>query len=355
MPKISDEQAKGLGVGASGKGKSWHFYESEGRDMIALYSDKSRSFIYRRALSKPEEEEVPISSEPEAAPPPRPQIASPEPPSSDPEIEASPEARVPPQEITRFSASPPAHEQGMDKMLSLPSSIDESDLSTAMDFAPPSLMQPQAPQMPEMSEIEIPDQDKIDVTQPAPLEPNISVIKKVSRASPVMAKVLTESAKEIGATPSTADSVIVTEKALSESSSNDGTYSLRIDPNTNRAQLLDQAENVIAVFPVGTGDITGTQYGKPYFTPTGTFDIINEVPYAQMEGSYGPLWMGLSEPKYGLHGPHQQSSLTEDDSEFINEGYVSHGCIRFREADILAVGKYLDAGARVEIMPYEDR
>mgnify|MGYP003134065256 CR=1 FL=1 len=218
------------------------------------------------------------------------------------------------------------------------------EFSQAFDYIPPSI-EPQSPEMP--------DQSEINIASPAPIEENAPAIEMAVRSSPSMADILSESARDIGTTPSTADSIIITDKALANASTVGGAYSLIIDPNTNKARLLDQGGNVIKSFPVGTGDITGTQYGKPYFSPTGEFSIKNEVPYGQMEGSYGPLWMGLTAPSYGLHGPHQQASLMGGDDGFINRGYVSHGCIRFREDDILEVGKYLDVGASVEILPYD--
>jgi hypothetical protein len=37
---------------------------------------------------------------------------------------------------------------------------------------------------------------------------------------------------------------------------------------------------------------------------------------------------------------------------FINKGFVSHGCIRFLESDMISVGELLDVGAQVTILPY---
>ena len=74
-----------------------------------------------------------------------------------------------------------------------------------------------------------------------------------------------------------------------------------------------------------------------------------------MEGSYGPVWMGLTAKSYGLHGPHAAADIASSGDEFVNEGFVSHGCIRFTERDMLKVGEYLDVGATVEILPYRTR
>jgi len=248
-------------------------------------------------------------------------------------------------EFPRFEAKLPSMASSeLTKTPGSPFLVASSDeFSEAFDFMPSSI-ESQSPQMPDQSEIKI--------ASPAPIEENAPAIEMAVRSSPSMADILSESARDIGTTPSTADSIIITDKALSNASSSGGPYSLVINPNTNKAELLDQGGSIIKVFPVGTGDITGTQYGKQYFSPVGEFSIKNEVPYEQMEGSYGPMWMGLTAPSYGLHGPHQQSSLLEGDDGFINKGYVSHGCIRFREEDILEVAKYLDVGANVKILPY---
>jgi lipoprotein-anchoring transpeptidase ErfK/SrfK len=248
-------------------------------------------------------------------------------------------------EVPRFKAELPS--MASSELTQTPGSpflvASADEFSNAFDLLP-SPIESQTPQMPEESEIQI--------SSPAPIEENARAIEMAVKSSPNMVEILSETARDIGTTPSTADSIIVTDKALSNASSPMGPYSLVINPNTNKAQLLDEGGNVIKIFPVGTGDITGTQYGKPYFSPVGDFSIKNEVPYEQMEGGYGPMWMGLTVPKYGLHGPHQQSSLLEGDEGFINRGYVSHGCIRFREEDILEVAKYLDVGASVKILPY---
>ena len=68
--------------------------------------------------------------------------------------------------------------------------------------------------------------------------------------------------------------------------------------------------------------------------------------------------MGLTAPKsaggsgYGLHGPHSRDDQAAEGG-FVNEGYVSHGCLRFGDADMLDVGRYLDVGSSVTILPYK--
>jgi hypothetical protein len=152
--------------------------------------------------------------------------------------------------------------------------------------------------------------------------------------------------------------LILTEEALEDSSSDkpDVSYKLEINPNTNRATLLDSASgDKIKTFAIGTGDTTGTRYGKKFFTPVGTWHIISKVPYKQVEKSFGPLWLGLDISNYGVHGPHSAKDISETGEEFVNEGFVSHGCIRFLEEDALELGRFLDIGAEVKVLPYTTR
>lgn len=200
---------------------------------------------------------------------------------------------------------------------------------------------------------------KVDNPEPVALtEPKKETpdFKKVS-SSRTLTEVVLHSQKAIGTYASPPDEVIVTNEALAEAESPEPSppYKLIIDPNRNRAEILDAIGNTIEDFAVGTGDTTGTRYGKKYFSPVGTWRIINEVPYSQVEGSFGPLWMGLTAKSYGLHGPHAAADLAADGEEFANLGFVSHGCIRFRESDVLKVGEYLDIGSTVEILPYHTR
>ena len=67
------------------------------------------------------------------------------------------------------------------------------------------------------------------------------------------------------------------------------------------------------------------------------------------------MWMGLNVKGYGLHGPHAAKDVSETGKEFVNEGFVSHGCIRFLEEDIIDLGAWLDKGAEVIIKPYTTR
>lgn len=134
-------------------------------------------------------------------------------------------------------------------------------------------------------------------------------------------------------------------------------YRIEIDPNINRAVIYDSAGSIVEELPVGTGDITGTRYDRKYFSPIGSFKVESEVSYERTQGSYGPWWMGISAPKapsgqgYGLHGPHATKDV-DPEGGFVNQGYVSHGCLRFTVDDMNTVSKYLDIGSKVDILPY---
>ena len=189
---------------------------------------------------------------------------------------------------------------------------------------------------------------------PMPVEEESFDIKKVE-TSPTITDAVIRSQKAIGSYESPPGEVVVTEDALEEAAdpSPQAPYRLVIDPNRNVAQILDAIGTFIEQFQVGTGDTTGTRYGKKYFSPTGSFKVKDEVPMAKGSG-YEPLWMGLTEKGYGLHGPHKQGDKAEGGG-FENEGFISHGCLRFTEDDILRVGEYLDVGSSVEILPYDTR
>ena len=79
------------------------------------------------------------------------------------------------------------------------------------------------------------------------------------------------------------------------------------------------------------------------------------MPYKQVEKSFGPLWLGLDIKHFGIHGPHSAKDISETGEEFVNEGFVSHGCIRFLEEDTLEIGRVLDIGAEVKVLPYTTR
>jgi len=160
------------------------------------------------------------------------------------------------------------------------------------------------------------------------------------------------------------NTVTVLKDSFEGKSTSGGRYKIFIDPNINDAWIIDnETGDEIYRFPIGTGDITGTRYGKKYFTPTGKGTVVNKARYKKVKGSFGPWWLGTSYIKpgtksrkpYGLHGPHDPASIDPETGRFVNEGWVSHGCIRFSIDGINTVVKYIDVGSEVEILPYESK
>ena len=181
--------------------------------------------------------------------------------------------------------------------------------------------------------------------------------KKV-KDSPVASDMVIKTQEALGTDwKSPTGQIVITSAALEEEASTEPEppYRLTIDPNVNIATVLDSQGMEVRQFAVGTGDTTGTRYGKKYFTPTGTAEVINKVPYEQVEGSYGPIWMGLDWKSYGLHGPHAAADIKATGTGFENQGFVSHGCIRFMEKDLMDLSEYLNVGSSVEVLPYKTR
>jgi lipoprotein-anchoring transpeptidase ErfK/SrfK len=107
-------------------------------------------------------------------------------------------------------------------------------------------------------------------------------------------------------------------------------YRIIIDLSQRRLYLLD--ENVVVMeYPVGVGKMMNQ-------TPKGEFTIISKSP--NPGGPFGVLWMGLSRPHYGIHGTNNPSSIGH---------YVSHGCIRMYNEDVLTLASLVPLGTRVSI------
>ena len=202
------------------------------------------------------------------------------------------------------------------------------------------------------------------VDNPEPIElPFKSKADKLTDTSrvkdnPVASDMVIKTQEAIGADwKSPTGQIVVTSESFEEQASTEPEppYRIQINPNTNIAKLFDSQGMKIKEYAVGTGDTTGTRYGKKFFTPTGTSEIINKVSYDKIEGSYGPVWMGLDWDSYGLHGPHAAKDVKETGTGFENQGFVSHGCVRFMEKDLLDLANYLQVGSSVEVLPYTTR
>lgn len=105
-----------------------------------------------------------------------------------------------------------------------------------------------------------------------------------------------------------------------------------IDVSTSQRQLkLFNGSQLLKTYPIGVGKMLTP-------TPAGTYTIINKHP--NPGGPFGVLWMGLSAPHYGIHGTDNPSSIGH---------YVSHGCIRMYNHDVLELSSMVSIGTGVLI------
>lgn len=106
----------------------------------------------------------------------------------------------------------------------------------------------------------------------------------------------------------------------------------RIIVDLTERQLYLLGGNIVTrAFPVGVGRMLTR-------TPIGEYTIINKE--EDPGGPFGVLWMGLSRPHYGIHGTNDPSSIGH---------YVSHGCIRMYNEDVLALSDLAPVGTNVTI------
>jgi lipoprotein-anchoring transpeptidase ErfK/SrfK len=109
-------------------------------------------------------------------------------------------------------------------------------------------------------------------------------------------------------------------------------YSIIVSVGKRELSLLKDGR-VIRTYPVGVGKMVTA-------TPTGVFRIINKAP--NPGGPFGVMWMGLSLPHYGIHGTNALWSIGK---------YVSKGCIRMYNDDVLELSKIVPIGTIVTIRP----
>ncbi len=98
-----------------------------------------------------------------------------------------------------------------------------------------------------------------------------------------------------------------------------------------RQLRLYQDRALVRSYPVGVGKTTTP-------TPIGIFSIMTKSPHPG--GPFGAMWLGLSIPRYGIHGTSNPSSIG---------GFVSKGCIRMHNRDVLEVARLCPIGTLVHI------
>ena len=137
---------------------------------------------------------------------------------------------------------------------------------------------------------------------------------------------------------------------------------LVIDPNINKAFL--KIENELKVFEIATADIYGNNHDHPFYTPVGITKIIEKK---KITNIYYPAFIRLNFLKlpfvnlqdgrrpYLLHGPYGiEAKMLEKDGRFKNNGYLSKGCIRFKENDMIELYEKIEIGDIIEILDYND-
>ena len=100
---------------------------------------------------------------------------------------------------------------------------------------------------------------------------------------------------------------------------------------SRRRLLLYKDGSLLRSWPVGVG-----KNATP--TPQGRYTIANKRP--RPGGPFGAMWLGLSQPGYGIHGTNNPSSIG---------GFVSKGCIRMYNQDVLALAGLVPVGTPVTI------
>lgn len=109
-------------------------------------------------------------------------------------------------------------------------------------------------------------------------------------------------------------------------------YAITIDLSDRRLYLF-QNGTAVKSYPVGVGKMTTP-------TPKGTYHIASKM--LNPGGPFGAMWMGLSLPHHGIHGTNNPGSIGN---------YVSHGCIRMHNSDVLELSRLVEIGTQVKIIP----
>ena len=108
-------------------------------------------------------------------------------------------------------------------------------------------------------------------------------------------------------------------------------YSITVNTKERRLHLIKDGK-WFKSYPVGIGKILTP-------TPTGTYRIINKA--INPGGPFGVRWLGLNKKDYGIHGTNNPASIGK---------YVSQGCIRMHNKDVLELAGIVPIGTTVKIV-----
>ena len=108
-------------------------------------------------------------------------------------------------------------------------------------------------------------------------------------------------------------------------------YSITVNTKERRLHLIKDGK-WFKSYPVGIGKMLTP-------TPKGTYRIINKA--VNPGGPFGVRWLGLNKKGYGIHGTNNPSSIGK---------YVSQGCIRMHNKDVLELAGIVPIGTQVKIV-----
>ncbi|WP_338633650.1 L,D-transpeptidase [Sporomusa ovata] len=107
-------------------------------------------------------------------------------------------------------------------------------------------------------------------------------------------------------------------------------YSIKIILSKRRL-LLIKNNTILRTYVIGVGKAHTA-------TPTGNYQIASKIP--NPGGPFGVMWLGLSQPHYGIHGTNNPATIG---------GAVSKGCIRMYNRDVLELSGMVAIGTPVSI------
>ena len=375
---ISDEQAIAeFAVGPSGKDRNWILRGSE----LSLM-DKKHGVVYKKKINLPAP--IPASPQPSPAqaapvpvspaPAPAPAPVRPTSPISTTAQRLGPQSGDGPVDDPALAFPPPVEPPAAPKLpveRFNPPDPKAAPSPTIEKFSAPAateqVLEPKLPPLPESTEsspqIQLPS-DKSPrspkrLETPVELSPPKRKKSKLSEKAEEIKSLIDSTEAALGTFSAPKGEVIVTEESIQSQASPESENEITLDPNINEAWITRNGKEV-ARFAIGTGDTTGTRYGTKYFSPVGVWQVRDKIPYGDVEGSYGPWWLGLNTPDdewgmrttFGLHGPYANKDLSAEGDSFVNKGFVSHGCMRFTERDMATVGQFLSVGSNVTVLPY---
>nr|WP_243116436.1 L,D-transpeptidase [Fonticella tunisiensis] len=108
-------------------------------------------------------------------------------------------------------------------------------------------------------------------------------------------------------------------------------WKIFVNTKTRRLTLYKNGR-VYKTYPIAVGKMLTP-------SPMGTFRIINKQ--VNPGGPFGARWMGLSKRGFGIHGTNDPSSIGK---------FVSHGCIRMYNRDVIELFNLVPVGTPVTIM-----